>query len=126
MGNTVADLLGQYIEKMLFHHKSKRHKRDEGPEMPDSHKNAFHGGERALLYLMVQEFLENFGMDGKACLLRAICEVHAHPLKNYGFVGEIAKLFLSYVFLYQYNSTLNLFFFCDLKHNINIIALKTM
>ncbi|KRT85717.1 hypothetical protein AMK59_2780, partial [Oryctes borbonicus] len=76
-------------------HQYKRHKRDEVPEMPESHKDAFHGGERALLYLVVQEFLENFGMDGKACLLRAICEVHAHPLTNYGFVGEIVKLFLS-------------------------------
>lgn len=95
MGGSVADLLGQYIAKMLFHHKYKRHKRDEAPSVPESHKDAFHGGERALLYLVVQEFLENFGMDGKACLLRAICEIHAHPLTNYGFVGEIAKLFLS-------------------------------
>lgn len=52
------------------------------------------GGERALLYLALEELLENFGLDGRACLLRAICEVHAHPMQGFGFVGEILKLFL--------------------------------
>nr|CAD7449816.1 unnamed protein product [Timema bartmani] len=34
-------------------------------------------------------------MDGKSCLLRAICEVHGQPLHHYGFLGEILKLFFT-------------------------------
>lgn len=95
MGRTAGGLLGEYVANFLTHHRKKRQTSEEPPVLPDSHKHAFHGGERALLYLMAEEFLENFGMNGKACLLRAICEVHAHPLHNYGFLGEIVKLFFT-------------------------------
>lgn len=52
---------------------------------------------RAILFGVVEDFLANFGMEGKPCLLRAICEVHAHPLTNFGLVGEMIKLFFSLV-----------------------------
>ncbi|KAI5635129.1 DM4/DM12 family domain-containing protein [Phthorimaea operculella] len=55
----------------------------------------FHGGERALLYGVAEDMLANFGMEGKECLLRAICEIHAHPLTNFGFIGEVMKLFFT-------------------------------
>ncbi|KAK7065694.1 hypothetical protein SK128_020432 [Halocaridina rubra] len=35
------------------------------------------------------------GMDGKACLLRAICEIFQVPFTNHGFFGEVLELFLS-------------------------------
>ncbi|RXG55369.1 hypothetical protein Avbf_10387 [Armadillidium vulgare] len=34
-------------------------------------------------------------MNGKACLLRTICELHTQPLFGYGLVGEIIELFLT-------------------------------
>lgn len=81
-----------------MHFRHKRRKRDgvdttEAPKMPENHRDAFHGGERAILYVLIEQFLDNFGMDGKACLLRAICEVHSYPLTNYGLIGEFMKLF---------------------------------
>lgn len=95
MGSTVADLLGDYVERMLHHHRYRRHVDADVPVPPPQHLHAFHGGERALLYPAVEQLLENFGMDGRACLLRAICEVHALPLHNFGVIGEMLKLFLS-------------------------------
>lgn len=66
------------------------------PTLPDTQKNAFHGGERAILYGIVEDLLSTFGMDGKACLLRAICEVHSMTaLHRLGLFGEIAKLFFT-------------------------------
>ncbi|XP_026685435.1 uncharacterized protein LOC103517599 [Diaphorina citri] len=51
---------------------------------------------KALLYTVVEDLLANFGMDGRACLLRAICEVHAHNyLHRFGLMGEILKLFFT-------------------------------
>lgn len=48
------------------------------------------------MYGIAEDLLANFGLDGKECLLRAICEVHAHPLRNFGFLGEVMKLFFRY------------------------------
>ena len=48
-----------------------------------------------MLYEVVEEFLFKFGMDGKACLLRAICEMHESPLLGYGLFGEMLELFLT-------------------------------
>lgn len=51
---------------------------------------------RALLYTVVEDLLTNFGMDGKPCLLRTICEVHAHKsIHKFGFIGEFLQLFLT-------------------------------
>ncbi|XP_017773553.1 PREDICTED: uncharacterized protein LOC108560494 [Nicrophorus vespilloides] len=96
MGRTAGDILTNYIMKMMDHSRRRKRSLEEpAPQPPEEHKNAFHGGERALLYLAAEDFLENFGMNGKACLLRAICEVHAHPLHNFGLIGEMVRLFLS-------------------------------
>ena len=79
---------------------------------PDLDPHDVHGGERAFLYEVhygsfyeirifhfifqfVENYLFNFGMDGKGCLLRAICETHESPLLGYGVVGEILELFLT-------------------------------
>lgn len=91
MGRTAGTLLADYLARFLAHRRGKRSA--EMDPMPMQIKDALHGGERALLYTVVEDFLSNFGLDGKACLLRAICEVHAHPLKNFGLFGEIMKLF---------------------------------
>lgn len=51
---------------------------------------------RAVLYIIVEDLLTSFGMDGKACLLRAICEVHSHSsIQKFGLIGEIVQLFFS-------------------------------
>lgn len=92
MGRAAGNLLGTYIHDLF----TRRKKRDITPiEVPPEHRDALHGGERALLYMLVEDFLSNFGMNGKACLLRAICEIHAHPLHNFGLIGEMFKLFLT-------------------------------
>lgn len=68
-------------------------------KLPDTHQHAFHGGERAILYGVAEDMLSTFGMDGKACLLRAICEIHSKKsLDHLGLIGEVAKLFFTYVF----------------------------
>lgn len=53
------------------------------------------GGERGVLYKVVEESLESVGLDGKACLLRAICEMFELPLPNHGIVGEVLEMFFS-------------------------------
>ncbi|KAG7178225.1 uncharacterized protein LOC121861909 [Homarus americanus] len=53
------------------------------------------GGDREVLYKVVEDTLQSVGMDGKACLLRAICEMYDIELQNYGFFGEVFELFLS-------------------------------
>lgn len=68
---------------------------NEIPKLPDEHKHAFHGGERALLYAAMEDFIANFGLNGKACVLRTICEVHAKSVHNFGMLGEIMKLFFT-------------------------------
>jgi len=45
--------------------------------------------------MVVEDLLTSFGMDGKACLLRAICEVHGQSLHHFGLIGEIVKLFFT-------------------------------
>ncbi|KAG0726866.1 hypothetical protein GWK47_035746 [Chionoecetes opilio] len=53
------------------------------------------GGDREMMYQVIEDSLHNLGMDGQACLLRAICEMFQTPLVNHGFVGEVLELFLS-------------------------------
>ncbi|EFN75762.1 hypothetical protein EAI_09766 [Harpegnathos saltator] len=82
-GMMMADFIAAFIKRRL-------HKREITPP-----KNAFHGGERALLYGTAEDMLNTLGMNGKACLLRAICEVQGHPLSNFGLIGEMLKLFFT-------------------------------
>lgn len=90
--SVIADYVGQYLDR-------RRGKRSEHKEVPQEIEKAIldrlHGGERALLYGIAEDLLANFGLSGKECLLRAICEIHAHPLTNFGFLGEIMKLFFT-------------------------------
>lgn len=92
--------LGNYINSYL----KLRSKRDvfasneniaEPLNMPNKADHVFHGGERALLYGAVEDFLSTFGVDGKACLLRLICEVHSRSLNHFGLFGEMVKLFFT-------------------------------
>ncbi|KAK8384169.1 hypothetical protein O3P69_009122 [Scylla paramamosain] len=53
------------------------------------------GGDREMLYQVVEDSLYNLGLNGQACLLRAICEMFQVPLINHGFVGEVLELFFS-------------------------------
>lgn len=70
--------------------------KEKNPTLPDKHKHALHGGERAILYGVVEDLLTTFGMNGKACMLRAICEIHSKKsLEHLGLFGEIAKLFFT-------------------------------
>jgi len=62
---------------------------------PDILADKIAGGERVILYQAVEDFLFKFGLDGKSCLLRAICEMHESPMIGYGFFGEILELFLT-------------------------------
>ncbi|CAH1125780.1 unnamed protein product [Ceutorhynchus assimilis] len=92
MGRAAGGFLADYIGSILDKRRGKRSIADIPAPSKTGH---LQGGERALLYLAVEELLENFGMDGRACLLRAICEVHAHPMKGFGLLGEMLKLFFS-------------------------------
>eukprot|EP00095_Tigriopus_kingsejongensis_P007640 maker-scaffold1040_size68023-snap-gene-0.18 protein:Tk07640 transcript:maker-scaffold1040_size68023-snap-gene-0.18-mRNA-1 annotation:"hypothetical protein KGM_09117" len=44
---------------------------------------------------MIEDFLFKMGLDGKPCLLRAICEMHESPLLGYGLFGEVIELVLT-------------------------------
>jgi len=106
MGRAAGSYLANYIGDYLTSRKARSINEEtvnfmtiaesKTPTLPDSHKHAFHGGERAILYGIAEDFLSTFGMDGKACLLRTICEVHSKKsVDHLGFIGEIAKLFFT-------------------------------
>lgn len=71
MSTTAGEVLADYVYKYLKHRRKRDVSNDiesEAPKLPFEH--AFHGGERAILYTVVEDFLNNFGMDGRACVLR--------------------------------------------------------
>lgn len=39
--------------------------------------------------------IHRFGVDGKACLLRAVCEVAESPLRDDGLLGEVLNIILT-------------------------------
>jgi hypothetical protein len=51
--------------------------------------------DRVTLIPKLEKLLDTFGYGGKPCLLRAICEVHEHPLEHhgYGLLGEVLTMF---------------------------------
>ncbi|XP_068217736.1 uncharacterized protein [Palaemon carinicauda] len=53
------------------------------------------GGDREVLYKMVERSLNAVGINGKACLLRAICEMFVEPLEHHGLIGEFLEVFFS-------------------------------
>ncbi|KAH8260593.1 hypothetical protein KR038_008240 [Drosophila bunnanda] len=112
-GHEAGHIVGEYVARYLHVQRKKRDLseqqsrsnedhpfkvHEEGPkfpELPAGLQHIFHGGERVLLYGVVEDFLSTFGMDGKACLLRTICEMHSRSLEKFGVFGEMTKLFLT-------------------------------
>lgn len=92
MGRQMGSVLADYVSQLMDGRRSTR----SVPTLPKPIHSYFQGGERALLFTVVEDLLTNFGMDGKACLLRAICEVHGHQsIHKFGFIGEFLQLFLT-------------------------------
>ncbi|XP_022195993.2 uncharacterized protein LOC111053412 [Nilaparvata lugens] len=94
MGRSMGVMLADYVASLLEKRRRRTSREEPAPQQPLP-KGVFHGGERALLYAVVEDLLANFGMDGRACLLRAICEVHGQPLSRFGLIGEIVHLFFT-------------------------------
>lgn len=69
---------------------------------------------REMMYQVVEDSLDNIGMEGKACLLRAICEMFQVPLVNHGFFGEIIEMFFRYVKFTLFFFFLRLFLYFSL------------
>ncbi|XP_050071113.1 uncharacterized protein LOC126559053 [Anopheles maculipalpis] len=44
---------------------------------------------RRQLFTLLEQGMSRWGRDGRACLLRAVCEVAETPLKHNGLIGEI-------------------------------------
>uniref|UniRef100_A0A182MTE3 Uncharacterized protein n=1 Tax=Anopheles culicifacies TaxID=139723 RepID=A0A182MTE3_9DIPT len=44
---------------------------------------------RRQLYALLEQAMSRWGRNGRACLLRAVCEVAETPLKHNGLIGEI-------------------------------------
>lgn len=97
MSSTAGEVLADYVYKYLKHRRKREISNDidmEAPKLPFEH--AFHGGERAILYSVVEDFLSNFGLDGRACVLRTICEIHSiQSVNRFGLFGEFIKLFFT-------------------------------
>ncbi|XP_037091361.1 uncharacterized protein LOC119111659 [Pollicipes pollicipes] len=49
-------------------------------------------GDRVTLFQVVEEYLMNLGHNGRACLLRAICEINQQPLPYHGLLGEFLQM----------------------------------
>lgn len=52
------------------------------------------GGERATLIPQLEKMMTSMGYNGRACLLRTVCEIHEFPLHKTGFglLGEVLSL----------------------------------
>jgi len=53
------------------------------------------GGDREVMFQVLEDALGNVGLPGKPCLLRAICEMFETPLMNHGFLADVMELFFS-------------------------------
>ena len=52
--------------------------------------------QRRSVYSAVESYMRKYtGMEGRACLLRAICEANATPDHNDGLLGDAVNLLLS-------------------------------
>lgn len=100
MGRAAGSVLASYIGKYLHTRKRRELNSDDAvpsPKLPDEHQHSFHGGERALLYGVVEDLIGTFGLNGRACVLRTICELHSKSVHHLGLFGEMAKLFFTLV-----------------------------
>ncbi|XP_042215082.1 uncharacterized protein LOC121861428 [Homarus americanus] len=59
--------------------------------------------DRLGIYSVLVDTISRFGVDGKSCLLRAVCEVAESPLRDDGLLGEILNIILTA----SYGSTSN-------------------
>ncbi|XP_037083350.1 uncharacterized protein LOC119103802 [Pollicipes pollicipes] len=50
--------------------------------------------EKADMYSYAENFISQFGLDGKSCVLRTICEVAEAPVQDAGVMGEIINTVL--------------------------------
>ncbi|KAK4292373.1 hypothetical protein Pmani_034856 [Petrolisthes manimaculis] len=51
--------------------------------------------DRMGIFSVLIDSLNRFGVDGKACLLRSVCEVAESPLRDDGLLGEILNIVLT-------------------------------
>ncbi|XP_047996052.1 uncharacterized protein LOC125233925 isoform X1 [Leguminivora glycinivorella] len=51
--------------------------------------------ERVLFYRSVAEVMDSKGLNGRECVLRAICEAAQFPVEEEGFVGELLHVLLT-------------------------------
>ncbi|XP_027236644.1 uncharacterized protein [Penaeus vannamei] len=51
--------------------------------------------DRMGIYSVLIDTLSRFGLNGKSCLLRAVCEVAESPLRDDGLFGEIINIVLT-------------------------------
>ncbi|XP_065562335.1 uncharacterized protein LOC136028424 [Artemia franciscana] len=47
------------------------------------------------IFRSIESILSTMGVDGRACLLRTICELQSYPIMNNGLMGEILILVLT-------------------------------
>jgi hypothetical protein len=53
------------------------------------------GDDQYQIYKSMEGILQATGIDGKACLLRTICEMQQNPIGDFTVVGEILTILLS-------------------------------
>jgi hypothetical protein len=53
------------------------------------------GYDQYQIYKSMEGILQATGIDGKACLLRTICEMQTNPIGEFTVVGEILTILLS-------------------------------
>ncbi|XP_046450906.1 uncharacterized protein LOC124198884 [Daphnia pulex] len=53
------------------------------------------GDDQYQIYKSMEGILQATGIDGKACLLRTICEMQTNPIGEFTVVGEILTILLS-------------------------------
>ncbi|XP_068227743.1 uncharacterized protein [Palaemon carinicauda] len=76
------------------------------PEGPYSKRSI--DSQRHTGFSIIQNGLENLGLPGKSCLMRAVCEVADEPVSDLGLVGDFLNLFLAMNFSMGRNSLLSL------------------
>ncbi|KAK4317880.1 hypothetical protein Pmani_011060 [Petrolisthes manimaculis] len=64
-----------------------------GIEEPTPSEQA--GGQRAVLYRVVETWSTLAGVDGHQCLLKLICQAAHTPVHNAGLLGEMLQVFLT-------------------------------
>ncbi|KAF2353370.1 Protein of unknown function DM4/12 [Trinorchestia longiramus] len=51
--------------------------------------------QRLLGFLSIEKTFDSAGLPGRWCLLKAVCEIAAEPLTEFGLLGEMVNLFLA-------------------------------